>query len=298
MDRGRPDRTGRTRPAGPRAADYHEPAARDEGCARGVGADAERRARRENRSRVTAASSSRPAGRKRLRSPIAPLRSISCATTTGLRLRCGAAGAIFVGSYTAQVAGDYAIGSNHVLPTNGAARFRGGLHTADFVRVSTDSADDAPGAEEPGADGHHAGARGRARGARAFDRGAACDDHTRRPADRAGALRLHLNENTGGCSQAVIDAIRADLRRGCRVLPGLLARSSRECAAYLGVSEAQLVLTNGLDEGLLALTVSAFRAMPASWQAARSHRSGAGVRDVLGVRQGGGRPRGVHPAQA
>lgn len=49
----------------------------------------------------------------------------------------GAAGAIFVGSYTAQVAGDYAIGSNHVLPTNGAARFRGGLHAADFVRVST-----------------------------------------------------------------------------------------------------------------------------------------------------------------
>jgi histidinol dehydrogenase len=47
------------------------------------------------------------------------------------------AGAVFIGSYTAQVAGDYAIGSNHVLPTNGAARFRGGLHTADFVRVST-----------------------------------------------------------------------------------------------------------------------------------------------------------------
>ncbi len=48
-----------------------------------------------------------------------------------------AAGAIFVGPYTAQVAGDYAIGSNHVLPTNGAARFRGGLHASDFVRVST-----------------------------------------------------------------------------------------------------------------------------------------------------------------
>ena len=48
-----------------------------------------------------------------------------------------AAGAIFVGGYTAQVAGDYAIGSNHVLPTNGAARFRGGLHTSDFVRVAT-----------------------------------------------------------------------------------------------------------------------------------------------------------------
>jgi histidinol dehydrogenase len=47
------------------------------------------------------------------------------------------AGAIFVGPHTAQVAGDYAIGSNHVLPTNGAARFRGGLHTSDYVRVST-----------------------------------------------------------------------------------------------------------------------------------------------------------------
>ena len=48
-----------------------------------------------------------------------------------------AAGAIFVGPYTAQVAGDYAIGSNHVLPTSGAARFRGGLHASDFVRIST-----------------------------------------------------------------------------------------------------------------------------------------------------------------
>jgi histidinol dehydrogenase len=45
------------------------------------------------------------------------------------------AGAIFVGSLTAQVAGDYAIGSNHVLPTGEAARFRGGLSAADFVRT-------------------------------------------------------------------------------------------------------------------------------------------------------------------
>jgi histidinol dehydrogenase len=45
------------------------------------------------------------------------------------------AGAIFIGPYSAQAAGDYAIGSNHVLPTSGAARFRGGLSAADFVRV-------------------------------------------------------------------------------------------------------------------------------------------------------------------
>ena len=45
------------------------------------------------------------------------------------------AGAVFIGAYSAQVAGDYAIGSNHVLPTSGAARVRGGLSAADFVRV-------------------------------------------------------------------------------------------------------------------------------------------------------------------
>jgi histidinol dehydrogenase len=45
------------------------------------------------------------------------------------------AGAVFVGPYAAQAAGDYATGSNHVLPTAGAARFRGGLSAADFVRV-------------------------------------------------------------------------------------------------------------------------------------------------------------------
>ena len=50
-------------------------------------------------------------------------------------VRC--AGSVFVGPWTAQVAGDYAIGSNHVLPTAGAARSRGGLSAADFVRQIT-----------------------------------------------------------------------------------------------------------------------------------------------------------------
>jgi len=51
------------------------------------------------------------------------------------RVRC--AGSVFVGPWSAQVAGDYAIGSNHVLPTSGAARVRGGLSAADFVRQIT-----------------------------------------------------------------------------------------------------------------------------------------------------------------
>ena len=47
------------------------------------------------------------------------------------------AGSIFVGDYSAQAAGDYASGPNHVLPTSGQARFRGGLSVADFVKVIT-----------------------------------------------------------------------------------------------------------------------------------------------------------------
>jgi len=51
------------------------------------------------------------------------------------QVRC--AGSLFVGEWSAQVAGDYAIGSNHVLPTAGTARVRGGLSAADFVRQVT-----------------------------------------------------------------------------------------------------------------------------------------------------------------
>jgi histidinol dehydrogenase len=47
------------------------------------------------------------------------------------------AGSVFVGNYSAQAAGDYASGPNHVLPTSGQARFRGGLSVLDFVKVIT-----------------------------------------------------------------------------------------------------------------------------------------------------------------
>ena len=47
------------------------------------------------------------------------------------------AGSVFVGDYSAQAAGDYASGPNHVLPTGGAARVRGGLSVADFVKIIT-----------------------------------------------------------------------------------------------------------------------------------------------------------------
>ena len=44
------------------------------------------------------------------------------------------AGTVFLGPWGAQPLGDYATGSNHVLPTGGWARKRGGLSAADFVK--------------------------------------------------------------------------------------------------------------------------------------------------------------------
>lgn len=45
-----------------------------------------------------------------------------------------AAGSVFFGDWSAQTFGDYASGTNHVLPTGGVARARGGLSAADFVK--------------------------------------------------------------------------------------------------------------------------------------------------------------------
>jgi len=45
------------------------------------------------------------------------------------------AGSVFIGPFSPEAAGDYASGPNHVLPTSGAARIRGGLAVTDFVKV-------------------------------------------------------------------------------------------------------------------------------------------------------------------
>ena len=47
------------------------------------------------------------------------------------------AGAIFVGPYTPEAVGDYVAGPNHVLPTNGTAKFSSGLGVIDFYKRTT-----------------------------------------------------------------------------------------------------------------------------------------------------------------
>jgi histidinol dehydrogenase len=66
---------------------------------------------------------------------MAPEHVVCDSRTVAARLR--RAGTVFVGGASAQASGDYVTGSNHVLPTGGAAAARGGLSAADFVRIST-----------------------------------------------------------------------------------------------------------------------------------------------------------------
>jgi histidinol dehydrogenase len=51
--------------------------------------------------------------------------------------RISSAGSVFLGPHTPVAAGDYASGTNHVLPTNGRARVTGGLSVDHFVRSTT-----------------------------------------------------------------------------------------------------------------------------------------------------------------
>ncbi len=46
-------------------------------------------------------------------------------------------GSLFIGKYAAEVFGDYCSGTNHILPTNNAARYTAGLSVKDFIKVCT-----------------------------------------------------------------------------------------------------------------------------------------------------------------
>lgn len=59
---------------------------------------------------------------------------LQCAEPRLAAARCISAGAIFVGAYSSEAAGDYLAGGNHVLPTGGAARYASPLGVHDFRR--------------------------------------------------------------------------------------------------------------------------------------------------------------------
>ncbi len=59
---------------------------------------------------------------------------IATANAEALTSRISNAGAIFIGSHTPEVIGDYVAGTNHVLPTARSSRFSSGLGVLDFMK--------------------------------------------------------------------------------------------------------------------------------------------------------------------
>jgi histidinol-phosphate aminotransferase len=72
--------------------------------------------------------------------------------------------------------------------------------------------------------------------------------------DPGAGLRLHLNENTGGCSPRVLEAIRRVQTSDVATYPSYPALV-RACAAHFEVDPDWVLLTNGLDEGILMAAV-------------------------------------------
>jgi len=95
-------------------------------------------------------------------------------------------------------------------------------------------------------------------------------------------VRLHLNENTGGCSPKVVAAVRAFDAQGLATYPDYRAAVT-ETAAFLGVDPEWLVLTNGLDEGVLLAAIGYLgaRAPEALVQAGASFVAPGGQSEVI-----------------
>jgi phosphoribosyl-ATP pyrophosphohydrolase/phosphoribosyl-AMP cyclohydrolase/histidinol dehydrogenase len=62
---------------------------------------------------------------------------IHTADALAVSKRCSSYGAVFIGTVSAEVLGDYGAGPNHVLPTCGTARYTGGLSVFTFLRIRT-----------------------------------------------------------------------------------------------------------------------------------------------------------------
>ena len=252
LDRGRPDRAGRARSR--RARDLRH----DDGAlARGGGARATvARAAADGQARPPpplrrngAIVVARTARARRSSSSIASRRNTSSATAPPTSAASAPPARSSSARWSAQAAGDYCTGSNHVLPTGGAARFRGGLSPADFVRTFTVQTLTRRGIRAIGPDVDRARRR----------RGT--DGCTRRRWKR-GSDELHVQAAARRWSHACISTRTPPaVRRRCSTRSN---RSRAKTSAfypdyaeittaterYFDVAPGWVQLTNGLDEGL------------------------------------------------
>jgi histidinol-phosphate aminotransferase len=82
-----------------------------------------------------------------------------------------------------------------------------------------------------------------------------------KPPELYAGLRLHQNENTGGCSPRVLEALAAIGADEVSVYPPYSAVVAA-CARHFGVRDDHVALVNGLDEGILAATSALLRPAP------------------------------------
>ena len=293
LDRRRPHRAGGTRSRRTSDADDGPAAARHAGapCGRRAAAGRGYRARRSIARRHCRDAI---AGRgDRTRQPIAPehlvvdRESLVAASADG-RARCSSA------RETAQAAGDYATGSNHVLPTAGAARFRGGLSAADFVRVmsvqrvtraglTAAGADDVPLAHAEGLTAHAESIEVRSE-RNSVGRMTRNRPTLRRPA--AAPEREH-GRLLAACARGARAACGADQIGFYPPTP----RPRRRARGISGVRPERVTLTNGLDEGIMASRWRISGRRIGQPRRPRGDRARTGLRD-LPLRHGGrGRAR-------
>jgi histidinol-phosphate aminotransferase len=83
--------------------------------------------------------------------------------------------------------------------------------------------------------------------------------HYQKPPELYEGLRLHQNENTGGCSPRVLEALAALKPEQIGFYPPYAAATDA-VASYLGVPVDRITLANGLDEGIMAVAVAYLRA--------------------------------------
>ncbi len=82
-----------------------------------------------------------------------------------------------------------------------------------------------------------------------------------KPAELYDGLRLHQNEHTGGCSPKVLAALAQMRPQDVSFYPpysGMVEAVAR----HLGVASSDVALTNGLDEGIMAVAIAYLRAAP------------------------------------
>jgi histidinol-phosphate aminotransferase len=79
-----------------------------------------------------------------------------------------------------------------------------------------------------------------------------------KPPELYDGLRLHQNENTGGCSPRVIEALSRLTRQNLAYYPPY-TEATEACARHLGVETDRVMLVNGLDEGIMSTSIAYLR---------------------------------------